>query len=410
MTQASNNSVSSSEALVERVRAELTRLAVRARADASRVHGGGGFAARRSERLFSRFLRISFLLLFLLPTVFGGMYFLRLASGQFVTESWFTLSSQDSGVRAALSGLLSGQSVDHVAEVMEYLKSANAVLDVDRELDLNKLFSRSEIDVLSRLPADAAMEKKVRYWRRHLILNKKKFSAQVQMRVRAFSPADSMAIQETLLRLAETHINDIGKRQNDQRIREAQIGVDKARAVHREASEALRQIREETQMLDPTSTARGYDEIISKLREDEAILVRRIETLKLEAENSPQLRRLTPQLEVVRRQITDYQNLIAAPTGKTQASIASRAAEIDRRETDVEIARAELATRMAVLESATSEASSQAVFMQRIVQPTQPEKSIWPRRWPSFGVVTIVALMLWGLAVAMGRVVRDNLS
>ena len=410
MPQASNNVVSNSEALAERVRAELKQLAVRARADASRVHGGGGFAARRSERLFTRFLRVSFLLLFLLPTVLGGVYFLRLASGQFVTESWFTLSSQDSGVRAALSGLLSGQSIDHAAEVMEYLKSANAVLDVDRELGLAKLFSRPEIDALSRLPADAAMEKKVRYWRKHLILHKNRFSSQVQMRVRAFSPADSMAIQETLLRLAETHINDIGNRQNHQRIREAQTGVDKARSVHRESTDALRQIREETQILDPTSTAKGYDEIISNLRENEATLARRIETLKIEARDSPQLRRLTPQLEVVRRQIASYQNIIAAPTGDVQASIASRAAEIERRETDVEIARAELATRMAVLESATSEASSQAVFMQRIVQPTQPQKATWPRRWPSFGVITLAALMLWGLVVAIGRVVRDNMS
>ena len=195
------------ERRASKVRNELVRLAYSARTDALKIRGGGGFAARRSERLFSRFLKASFVLVFLIPVLLGGIYYFGIASRQYVTESYISLSSENSGVRAALSGLLGSESSEHAAEVMEYLRSANAVIDVDADLGLARLFSRPEIDWLSRLPVDAAMEEKVKYWRHHLDLEKKAFTSQIRVRVRAFSPEDALALHDSVLQLAETHVN-----------------------------------------------------------------------------------------------------------------------------------------------------------------------------------------------------------
>ena len=398
------------ERRASKVRNELVRLSYSARTDALKIRGGGGFAARRSERLFSRFLKASFVLVFLIPVLLGGIYYFGIASRQYVTESYISLSSQNSGVRAALSGLLGSESSEHAAEVMEYLRSANAVIDVDADLGLARLFSRPEIDWLSRLPVDAAIEEKVKYWRHHLDLEKKAFTSQIRVRVRAFSPEDALALHDSVLQLAETHVNAISGRQHDRRIKEAQNSVDRARNAHREATEAMRKAREEHRMLDPAVTAKGYQTILGKLRENAATLERRIETARAQAQNSPQIQRLEPQLEVVRSQIEEYQNLIASPGTENAGSIASTAANFDSREIDVEIARSELATRMAMLEAATAQATEQAIFMQRSVEPTLPQKSTYPRRWLSFSVILIAATALWLLVAGFGLLVRDNMT
>lgn len=399
-----------SERRASKVKAELVRLSYRARVDASRIRGGGGFAARRSERLFAYFVKICFVVLFLLPVILGGVYYFAISSRQYVTESYISLSSQSAGVRAALSGLLGGGSSENIGEVMEYLRSANVIDDVDRDLGLAGLFSGAEIDWLSRLPSDAAMEEKVRYWRRHLDLEKKNFTSQIRVRIRAFSPQDSLSLHDTVLRLAEAHVNAISDRQHKRRIEEAQDSVDRAREAHRDATEALRKVREDARMLDPKITAKGYQTILGKLQETAATLERRIKTIRAQAQNSPQVRRLEPQLEVVRRQIEEYKNLIASPGSDNIASIASTAASIDSREIDVEIARTELAARMAMLEAAQTTAAEQAVFLQRIVEPTLPQKATYPRRWLSFSIILIGATILWLLAAGFGLLVRDNMT
>lgn len=393
-----------------KMRGELVRLSYRARVDASRIRGGGGFAARRSERLFAWFIKLTFVLLFLLPVLWGGIYYFGIASRQYVTESYISLSSQNAGVRAALSGLLGGDSSENTAEVMEYLRSANGVADVDRDLGLEALFSRAEIDWLSRLSSDAAMEEKVRYWRRHLDLDKKAFSSQIRVRIRAFSPQDSLSLHDTVLRLAEAHVNALSTRQHSRRIEDAQGSVDRAREAHRAATELLRKVREDARMLDPKITAKGYQTILSKLRETAATLERRIETARAQAQDSPRIRRLEPQLEVVRRQIEEYQNLIASPDSDNVASIASTAASIDTREIDVEIARTELAARMAMLEAAQTAAAEQGVFLHRSVEPVLPQKATYPRRWLNFSAILIGAAVLWMLVIGLGLLVRDNMT
>lgn len=393
-----------------KVRAELVRLSYRARLDASRIHGGGGFAARRSERLFMYFLQVSFVLLFLLPVTLGGIYYFAIASRQYSTESYITLSSQNSGMRAVLSGLLKGGSSETTGEVIEYLRSANAIQDLDREIDLTALFSRPEIEWLSRLPPDAATEEKVRYWRRHLDLENKTFTSQIRVRIRAFSPEDSLKLHETVLRLAEAHVNTISNRQQERRVAEAQRSVERAREAHRTAIEALSDAREQTGILDPKITAKGYQTILGELREAAATLERRIESARTQGQSNARIRQLEPQLEIARRQVKKYENLIASPDTGNGVSIASLASAIDSREIDVEIARTELAGSMAMLEAAQTAAAEQAIFLQRSVAPLLPQKATYPRRWLSFSVILIGATLLWLLVAGIGLLVRDNMT
>lgn len=409
MSGTQSNHEEAPDRLSDLIRRELIRLSNQARTEASRVYGGGGFAARRSDRFYLAFLKVTFVILFLIPMLAGGLYYLRIASNQYITESYVSLNTQNSGIRAALSGLLGSASTGHVSEVVEYIRSPNIIADISSKVNFSDVFSKPEIDIISRLESDAPIEKKVKYWRKHIEVDKQSFTSQIRIRVRAFSPEDSLALHEAVLEAAEKHVNDISRAEHTKRMVEAEQGLERARAMYTDAVESLRYAREEHGMLDAASTAEGYEKILTKLRESEATLERRIETIRERAESSPQLRGLTPQLDVVKEQISYYEALIAAPDAK-QGSIAASAAALEAQEMDLEIARNEFASRMAVLEGVKSDILEQAVFMQQSVQPSLPEESTYPKRWLSFLSITGGSLLTWLLTAGLGLLIRDNMT
>lgn len=392
------------------MRRELLRMSNQARTEAAFIRGGGGFAARRSERFYLKFLQLTFLVVFCVPSLMGCIYYFGYASNQYTTESYVSLSSQSSGVRAALSGLLGSDSTEQVSEMIEYIESPNFLLDVETKLDFSSLFSNYHIDRLSRLPEDAAIEDKLRYWRNRISIDRQSFTSQIRIRLRAFSPQDSLDLHRAVLTVAENHVNDTSRNNQNIRVKTASQSVERARTIYTDALEALRLTREKYGILDADATAQGYQTILATLRETAATLERRIETIKSQTESSPQLRRLTPQLEVVRDQISHYEQLIASPSSQAGNSVAAMAADLDAHQMNVDIARNEFATRMAVLESVQSETLGQTVFLQRSVEPTLPQRSTHPNRWLSFGLVFGTSFISWLLMAGLGLLIRDNMT
>lgn len=389
---------------------ELLRLSNLARTEAASLRGGGGFAARRSERFYLQFLRATFIVFFLVPTLAGAGYYLFSASNQYTTESYISLSSQSSGVRAALSGILGSESSAHVSQVVEYIHSPNILNDISNIVDIRKIFSRDDIDPLSRLPDNAALEEKLKFWRGKVHVERQSFTSQIRIRLRAFSPEDSLLLHQTVLQASERHVNEISRADQFNRIAEVQQSVDRARSTYSQALDALRQARETHGLLDADAAAKGYQTILTTLRENAATLERRIETIRSRSASSPQLRQLVTQLEVTQDQIVRYEQLIASPNPGLGTSIAAMAADLDARQMNLDIARNELASRIAVLEAAKSEALGQGVYLQQSVEPSLPEKSVYPNRLLNIIIVFSGSLMTWLLLAGLGLLIRDNMT
>lgn len=392
------------------VRRELLRVAAQARQDVSRKYGGGGFAARKAERFYRRFLQVSFVLLFVVPLLATSVYFISIASDQYSTESYIRLSSESSDVRAALSGLLGSNVSEQGSSVVEYLQSPNIIRDVSKVVNIGEMYTRDQIDYFSRLRPNSAIEDVAKFWKRKISVNTQSFTSQIRVRIRAFSPEDSLRLHQELLNAAERHVNEISRGQQTVRIAEATQGVGRAQEIYKNAIDALQSAREEYGVLDAESVAKGYQTIIAKLRTDEATLSRRIETIKKQAPESPQLRRLTPQLAVVQQQIHEYERLIADSDDTQGQTVAVTAADLDARNLDVEIAREELVARMAILEAEKAEAAKQTIFIQRVVNPVLPERPTHPRRWLAVGISAGLLFCAWLVVAWLGLLVRDNME
>lgn len=389
---------------------ELLRLSNIARTEAASLRGGGGFAARRSERFYLKFLQITFVIFFIIPTLVGAGYYLFFASNQYTTESYISLSSQSSGVRAALSGILGSESSAHVSQIVEYVHSPNILDDISSTVEIKHMFSREDIDPFSRLPSDAAIEERLKFWRSKVHVERQSFTSQIRIRLRAFSPEDSLFLHQTVLQASERHVNEISRANQFSRIAEVQQSVDRARSTYSQALDALRQARETHGLLDAEAAAKGYQTILTTLYNNAATLERRIGTIRSQSASSPQLPQLVTQLEVTQDQINRYEQLIASPTLGLGTSIATMAADLDARQMDLDIARTELASRIAVLEAAKSEALGQGVYLLQSVEPSLPEKSVYPNRLLNIIIVFFGSLLSWLLLAGLGLLIRDNMT
>ena len=115
----------------------------------------------------------SFLLFVLLPALLGASYYLFVASDQYVAEFRFAVQESRAAAQAnspptmpaGLAGLggASSTALENYI-VADYITSRKALEDLQSRIDLRALYTRSDVDWLSRLSQHSSMEKFEKYW------------------------------------------------------------------------------------------------------------------------------------------------------------------------------------------------------------------------------------------------------
>ncbi|NRP42782.1 hypothetical protein [Aliiroseovarius sp. xm-m-339-2] len=389
---------------------ELFQASRVARQATARVHGGGGFHARRSERAYRRFISVMTVLLVFVPAVVSGLYYFAYASAQYVTESHFSISTQNSSLGASLSGIFGGAATSEgTTYVIEYLQSAAALKELEREIDMQALYGGADIDLLARLRARASIEQRLKYWKKMVNVSRERFTEQIKLTVRAFSPEDSLRIHQSLLNAAENTVNLISQRQRTVRLQEAERGVIAARATLETAIEALQNRREQLGVLDVEVTMQSFEEILSTLRLESANLEQTLALLLQLAPGAYQINTLRARRQAVEKHIAEFEEYIASDR-QGETSLAVRAAELDLLEIDIDVARRDLITRMAALEDAHSQVEDQTSFLQTSVNPVMPEEALYPARLKNWLISVVLSIGVWGAVVGLAGMVHNHRS
>lgn len=194
---------------------------------------------------------ISFVLCVLVPISLGVAYYEFIASDQYVSEFRFSVKDTSPSSSSAVSGalaLLGGSGTGVVTEnyiVTDYLKSRQAVEDLEKRIKLIERFTRPEIDQLSRFDPGQSMEEFVRYWQKMATANYDQVTGIATAQIRAFKPEDALLIATTMVTLAEDLVNQIANRTRADAVRFAESEVERAQ-------ERLRRVR--TQLTDRART------------------------------------------------------------------------------------------------------------------------------------------------------------
>jgi capsular polysaccharide transport system permease protein len=92
----------------------------------------------------------------------------------------------------------------------------------------------------------------------------------------------------------------------------------------------------------------------------------------------------------------------------SHGSFSARAPNFERLALDVQFADKQLGVALAELESARSEALQKQLYLERLVQPSLPDKAMEPKRFRSIITIFIISMVGWAVMSILIASVREH--
>jgi capsular polysaccharide transport system permease protein len=353
-----------------------------------------------------------FVLMVAAPTVAAILYYGLVASDVYVSESRFLVRSPQHQTPSGLVGqLLQSSGISHSQDdtyaVRDYILSRDALKELDDKLNLRKSFSSSDVDILDRFPGiswNRSFEKFFLYYGKHVGVDYDPVSSITVLTARAFTADDAHKINDLLLNISERLVNTL----NDQSRRdligfadnEVKIASDKAK----EASLALLSYRTSQSVFEPDRQAAIQLEGVAKLQQELITTETELAQIKKLSPDNPQIGALNNRAGSLREAIAAE----AAKVTSSHGSFSARAPNFERLALDVQFADKQLGVALAELESARAEALQKQLYLERLVQPSLPDKAMEPKRSRSVLIVFALSIISWAVVSILIASVREH--
>ena len=356
---------------------------------------------KRPHKLGMRLKRWRWFGLFVIvPSLLAMIYFGVLASDVYVSESRFIIKSPDRkpASMSSLAGLIQTTGLspgqEQTKEIMDYLRSRDALRDLGKRVDVRQAFMSPEADRLSRFPPlfhGDSFEDLYDYYGSMVETRLDHETGMAVLTVNAFEPAQAQVLNENLLQLSEALVNRLNERANIKTIKEAEDRVELAQARVRKARTDLGQYRNSAALLDPAQQGMGILEVSNGLIAQEAAMRAKLAEVQRAAPSHPSI-------PALRQRISALSEQIAAQTGRavgTPSGIASKMSGYENLMVEQEFATQMLTAANGALEQARAEASKQQYYLERVVQANKPDAALLPARIKEILTVIFASLCLY---------------
>jgi capsular polysaccharide transport system permease protein len=366
------------------------------------------------KTLFKKLTSSLLLLTVIIPTSIATIYYGAIASDVYISESRFVVRSPQRQMQTGLGALLQGtgfsRSQDDTYSVHDFVLSRDALTELDKKLNIKEAYSSRQIDFINRFPGldfwDASFEAFHRYYRKHVAIEYDTVSSITTLKVRAYTADESKKINDLLLNMGERLVNNLNDRSRQDLIKTAEQEVAVAEEKIKNAATGLSSFRSNQSVVDPDRQSSLQLQGVAKLQEERIALEAQLaQLLKVSPSN--------PQIPSIRSRLDSVQKSISAETAKVvgkSGSLTSKSAAFERLALDKGFAERQLAAAMVALEAARSEALRKQLYLERLVQPNLPDKSVEPRRFRSILTIFIFGLIAWGVLSLLVASVKEHVD
>lgn len=347
--------------------------------------------------------RIWFVLVVIVPTTAAALYNGFVASDVYVSESRFVVKSPDQKRPQLTSlaniiqttGLSSGQ--EQANEILEFVRSRDAVKELEKDISLTSKYSSNDIDALSRFPGpleEGSFEDLYQYYGDKVGARLDSETGTAILTVKGFTAQSAYAVNEQLLKMSEALVNRLNERARTRAISEAQRQVTLAADRAKSARLALTQFRNSQQIIDPSKQASGVLEISNGLAGELAALQATLEAMQRATPSNPSIPALKSRIAAISAQTAIQDGRV---TG-TSNGIASKLGGYENLLVEQEFSTENLNAANAELVQARNQALRQQFYLERIVDPNLPDAPVLPKRILNTLVVAVAALLLYFIA------------
>lgn len=352
-----------------------------------------------------------FLLAVVVPTVLGGVYYAYFASPQYVSEFRFTVRpNMGSGSAAAVDAAL---AMSNSYIVSDYVNSRDAVVALEKAVDLRSLYAAESTDVLSRLKPEASIEDLIKYWNSRIHTSYDLTTGINIVEVSAFSPEAAQRIAAALKILCETLVNQIsdGARKSQMEFARGELERSEARLKNVRLQETA--MRTDQRTLDARKEADGRLQLNLKLRGELSTLQAQYDSLTTYmSPKSPKLTLLSNQIAATQEQISQLQAQVGGTDGKDNLSgnavNASAISRFDQLQTDLEIASKLYESSLTAYEAARAQSSNSQIYLATYVQPGLAQNASYPRAFFDTFLIFMSALGIWVVLTLIYYSIRDH--
>ncbi len=338
--------------------------------------GGGTYSRLRKYRHYFFFV--------VLPTLLVAAYYYLISADQYLSEAHFmVLGTSKSSVASSSTQLLSSSGSTGDAEtfaVLDFMESQNAVSELRKQLDIEKIYRKPWIDVVARIGANPTAEEVYEYLFGYgrMVDPYYDFTSGVGvLRVYAFNPNDTQKVADTLLNLGDQLVDRLNKRSEKDAVRVAHVEVSRAEERVAQVEEKITAFQLKERELDLTKSANTISDVIGKLEEDlakaRAELTEESAYLK---PDSPTFQEQQNKVAALQSQIAAQQARLTGPNG----ALAPDLAAYQRLTLEREFANKDYEAALKAMEEAYLQAARQHLFLVRTIDATVAEESRYPRR------------------------------
>ena len=352
-------------------------------------------------------------LLVVAPTAAAAVYYGFVASDVYVSESRFVVRSPERKVASPLGAVLAGvgfsKAQDDSFSVRDYILSRDALQVLNARIGLGKAYASAEVDRLNRfagLDPDDSFEALFRYYQGKVGVVTDSSSGITTLTVRAFGAGQAFDANRILLEQSEALVNRLNERGRKDLVAYARQEVAQAQEKVTGAALALSQYRTQQSVLDPEKQAASQLTQVAKLQDE--LIANRMQLAQLRA-----LTPSNPQLPAVEGRIRTLEAEIARENARVVGagnSLTQKSAEFQRLALEADFAAKNLASTLAGYENALSEAQRQQVYLERIAQPSKPDRAQEPRRLRSVFITFLLGLVVYGIASMVIAGVREHMD
>jgi capsular polysaccharide transport system permease protein len=348
------------------------------------------------------------------PLTLAAIYWLGIASDQYVSEFRFMLRAAEEPEPAPdwlnTANAAQSQAALESRMLVEYATSRAIVDDVGKTLDLHRIYASPAADWLSRLPDPAPIEALVQYWRTRVDAFYDPGDATIVVSVRAFSPKDALAVANAVVAACQTVVNDISLKMRRDALRQSESEAAETEQRLAAVLTEIRGFRDRRGLIDPTKTADASTETAARLQEDLIRANTRLATLRAYMhDNSPTIALLKAQIRSLETQRRALAASVASPAPAAGDASSGAVGDFEALENRRRFAEDAYHHALDALDRARADADRQQVYITSFVPPSLAEEPLYPRRWRAIGIVALVSFGVWAIGSLTLQSIRDHL-
>ncbi|MDP9632004.1 UNVERIFIED_ORG: capsular polysaccharide transport system permease protein [Ensifer adhaerens] len=374
-----------------------------------------GLAPRTRDRVFSIMMMALIGITFVLPMVGSIGYYTFLASPGYVSQVRFIVRSSTpllSRDRYSSNTVEPKEKiVQDTAILLNYLESPAIIQDMQKHVDLHRLFGGPNIDFLSRLPADATQDDMLKYWKKHAYTYVNPKSGIVEVEITAYSPQQAHDLVQLVLRLSEERVNKLSAGMWEDLRASTQIDVDQATREVAELRGKFRDTQNQTGVFDVDMSAHRIDAVLTTVESNIADLRGRRQALgETLASKAPQVADLERRIAAAEEQAKNLRAQIAGTTGQSESNLAGYSSLFDGLKLALSLAENRLTAAIKDLEKVKLVSSLQLTYVDNFIEPTLPDSNKYPNIGLSLFLSLLVCLAACGVTCGGLMMIRKKMD